>query len=264
MLRDLLFVLPVLLATAMPAGAQAPLSTSAFELLKVRDAAAPDSGAIETLSAIRAAVSAKDEARLAALLAPDFVALSCEADPTAPCAPGKTKAVRAKGASLERLRLALCCGGRDDPAVAPDARTEALFGVLGSLLENGVAARAPDVADDVCQPALPAFDKQKTKALAKRLDIDPSTMRVAASPIEARSRPERTVAVIATFPQGAIVPLLTTLATPVPAGWTALALPSGGIGFAEGVTLGELAPEAVCVRKSKHGWRLAVLVGRQS
>ena len=258
MRRGFVFSVAVLLAGV--ASAQAPVRTPAYDLLIVRDTPPPDPAAAETLSALRQAAAAKDEGRLAGLLAPDFTALSCSADPTTACAPGKGPA-RVTKPPIERLRLALCCGGRDDPAVPPRDRNEAMFGVLASLLEGGTAAGD---AGEVCQPALPRFDRRKLAALAKRVDVDASTMRIAAAPIEARPRPDRTATVAATIPKGTIVPLLTTSATPAPAGWTVLALPSGGLGYAEGVSLDEIAPEAACVRRTKDGWRLAVVIGRQS
>lgn len=252
----LITVLPL---SAVPVSAQAPLKTPAYEPVLVVEAAKPDPSALETLVAIRQATAAKDEKRLADLLAPDFSALSCSADPTAPCPPRKASAAQGRS-PIQRLKLALCCGGRDDPAVSPADRADSMFGVLASLLDGGAAAGS----ETVCQPALPQFDRARLATLAKRLDVDASTMRIAASPVTARVQPEPAAAIAATLPKGAILPLLATSSTPAPGGWTVLALPGGGVGYAEGVVLDELAPEAACVRRTKAGWRLAVLIGRQS
>lgn len=257
--HPLLILLAALSAGAFPAAAQAPIRTPAYDLVVVHEPAKPDPAALETFSAIRQAITAKDDAKLTALIAPDFAALSCSTDPTAPCPP--RKGLQTQGRSpIERLRLALCCGGRADPGVSAADRTEAMFGVLGSLLDGGVTAGA----ETVCQPALPQFDRQAVATLAKRLDLESSAMRITATPIEARAKPERDAPVLATIPKGAILPLLTTSATPAPGGWTVLALPAGGIGYAEGIALDELAPEAACLRRTKAGWRLAVLIGRRS
>lgn len=259
MLRLFLLV-PILSAAVLPASAQAPLKTPAYEPVLVTEATKPDFAALETLTVIRQAAATKDEKRLADLLAPDFAAMACSADPTLACPPRKVASPARGRSPLERLRLALCCGGRDDPAVSAADRAEAMFGVLASLLYGGAAAGS----ETVCQPALPQFDRARLAALARRLDVDASAMRVAASPVTARGQPEPAAAIVATLPKGAILPLLTTSATPAPGGWTVLALPGGGVGYAEGVVLDELAPEAVCVRNTKAGWRLSLLIGRQS
>ena len=259
MLRRFL-LMSILSAAALPASAQAPLRTPAYEPLLVAEPAKPDLSALETLAAIRQAAASKDEKRLADLLTPDFAALSCSADPTTSCPPRKAVSQARGRTPLERLKLALCCGGRDDPAVSPADRADSMFGVLASLLDGGAAAGS----ETVCQPALPQFDRARLATLAKRLDVDASTMRIAASPVTAQAQPEPAAAIAATLPKGAILPLLTTSSTPAPGGWTVLALPGGGVGYAEGVVLDELAPEAACVRRTKAGWRLAVLIGRQS
>ena len=257
--HPLLIRLAALLAGTLPAAAQAPIRTPVYDLVIVHEPVKPDPAALETFAAIRQAIAAKDETKLATLIAPDFAALSCSTDPTAPCPPHKPPSTQGRS-PVERLRLALCCGGRADPAVSATERTEAMFGVLGSLLDGGETAGA----ETVCHPALPQFDRRAVATLAKRLDLESSSMRIAAASIEARAKPERDAPVLATIPKGAILPLLTTSATPAPGGWTVLALPAGGVGYAEGVVLDELAPEAACLRKTKAGWRLAVLIGRQS
>ena len=202
------FLVSVLSAAALPASAQAPLKTPAYEPVLVAEAAKPDYSALETLAAIRQAATANDEKRLADLLALDFAALACSADPTTPCPPRKGSSPARGRTPLERLRLALCCGGRDDPAVSPADRTESMFGVLASLLDGGAAAGS----EMVCQPALPQFDRARVAALARRLDVEASTMRVAASPVTARAQPEPAAAIVATLPKGVILPLLTTSA----------------------------------------------------
>lgn len=255
----LLPLLAALLAGALPSEPQTPIKTPTYDLVFIREPAKPDPVAIDTFAAIRQAIAAKNEAKLAALIAPDFAALSCSTDPTAPC-PLRNAGAKQGRSPIERLRLALCCSGRADPTVSAADRTEAMFGVLNSLLDGGAAAGA----ETVCQPALPQFDRQAVAALSKRLDVEASAMRIATTPVEARTKPERDADVLATIPKGAILPLLTTSATPAPDGWTVLALPTGGVGYAEGVALDELAPESACVRKTKAGWRLAVLIGRQS
>lgn len=240
--------------------------TPAYPTLTIGAAAAPpDAAALAAWDAIRAAVAAKSEPRLAALLAPDFTALSCSSDPTMACAPGRVRAApRAKGGPLATLKVALCCGGRDDPTISAKDRTEAMFGLLDSILQGGKPAASPELAESVCLPAIPSVDRSALAAISKRLDIDSTNLRAAATPIEARGRPDRTAPVLTTLPAGAVVPVVTAQAVRVPDGWSAFALPAGGVGFAEGVTLDELAPESVCIRRAKDGWRLAILIGRQS
>ena len=111
---------------------------------------------------------------------------------------------------------------------------------------------------------MPTVDRPKLKALAKLLDLEPTAFRLAAAPVAAKTRADRAAPVVATLPKGAVIPLLTGPGVTAPAGWTALALPAGGVGFAEGVTLDELAPETLCVRPTRERWRLALLIGRQN
>ncbi len=255
----------VLIFATVAAHAQAPIKTPAYELLVVTTPAAATPAAAETFTALRAAIAAKDAKRLGALLASDFAALSCSADPTEHCAPGRVPAVRAGKTPLDKLRLALCCGGKDDKSVDAKTRDEAMWGLLDSLLTvSGAPGPVAELGDAACLPALPAIDRSKAKELAKALDIEASTFRIAAASIEARGRTDRAAPVAVTLPKGALVPLVTGHGTVAPDGWTALALPAGGVGFAEGVTLDELAPEALCVRQTRDGWRLTYLIGRQN
>ena len=254
----------VLVLIASAARAQAPVKTAAYDLLIVTSAA-PAPAAAEVFAPLRAAVAAKDAKRLGALLAPDFAALSCSADPTAPCAPGRVPSVRAGKTPLDKLRLALCCGGKDDKSGDQKTRDEAMWGLLDSLLTvAALPAPSAELGNAVCLPALPAIDRAKAKALAKALDLEPSTFRIAAMPIEAKASADRVAAIATMLPKGALVPSVINPGTVVPAGWIALALPAGGVGFAEGVTLEEVAPEALCVRQGHEGARLVYLIGRQN
>ena len=263
MRRVAFIVISNVLATG--AFAQAPVKTPAFETLIALPLQAAPPGATEAFATLRAAVAAKDAGRLKGLLAPDFAALACSGDPTLPCAPGRSPSVPTGKTPLDRLRLALCCGGRDDKSIDAATRDEALWGLLASLLAtNAAPALGATGGDAVCQPAIPIVDRPKLKALAKSLDLEPTAFRLAAEPVAARTRADRAAPVVATLPKGAVVPLLTGPGVTVPDGWTALALSAGGVGFAEGVTLDELAPEALCVRPTRGGWRLALLIGRQN
>jgi hypothetical protein len=173
----------------------------------------------------------------------------------------KTLAARV-ASPLERLRLALCCEGKDDPSVSANARDEALWGVLGSLLQSAAPGANPDIKNAVCVPGLPVFDRAAARAIVRAAAVEPEGLRVASAAFDARAQPDAKATIRYHFEGGTIVPLAGALTEPPPAGWTALALPEGGIGYANDVALEETTPQSLCLRPGPKGWTLAVLILR--
>jgi hypothetical protein len=228
-------------------------------------AAAQDADLVALVTALRAAAQAQDKAPFEAAMSPKFVALDCTANPLEACGPGKGKgkAIGGKtGKPLDRMRLAFCCEGKPsaDPPLA--AQDETMFAILTATLGATTLGANPDAKGEVCAPALPAFDRAKAAKAARAAGVEPENLRVSATDTSLRPRPSRTAEPVATLGAGDLAPVVTDLTSDTPAGWTAIGLPDGSIGYTDALGLEELTPAAICFAREKGGWRIVGTIQR--
>ena len=222
---------------------------------------AADLGAL--LNVLRNAARAKQAEPFEATIAPSFVALDCAANPLKPCAPRKAKAIGGKaGKPLDRMRLAFCCEGKPAPDTPIESQSETMFAILAATLGAQSLGANPDSKGEDCAPALPAFDRAKAAKAAKAAGVEPENLRVATVTMSLRRRPTREAEPAATLEAGALAPIVTDLTSDTPAGWTAIGLPDGTVGYTDALGFDELTPAAICFGKVKGQWRIVSTIQR--
>ena len=241
------------------------------------DRSAENDPALKTLiERLRAAVTAYDLDALAKDLSPDLAIADCSADPLkacpAPAAPPKPSAkptapkrAAAPPRPLERLLQGLCCKDIPRQHITKQMREQTALGIIGAALEEETLGSNPDLPGAACLPAFPLFDRVVAIKTVEAADIEPANLRVTAQPLELRARPDAAASVSATLPKGALAALVTELPESLPDGWTALALPQGGLGFTREGGLNDLAPAGICFAKDGEGaWKIALVALRRS
>jgi len=217
-------------------------------------------------AALKAAVDKQDTKIIDAAVLPGFLGLTCSSDPRAACMKGARGVTLAAPASppLARLRAATCCSDIPVAEQTPKLKNELMLGILGALLAEETSSIHPDQPGLVCQPALPGFDRAKAAQIAKAADVEPQNLRVASTELTLRAKPDKTSAEVLKIPAGRIVPLVTLGQEGLAAGWNAIALPTGGLGFSDQGGLSDLTPAALCFAKPKAGsWGLSLLIQRK-
>ena len=219
------------------------------------------------IEALHKAVADKNLAALDATLAPGYIALECDADPVKPCAPGVKGATRSnpKLPPPARLRQALCCRDISPAKISKVLREETVLGLIGSALEEETAGATPALPGAACLPAWPVFDTAKAAAIAAAADVENTNLRVTTREILLLDKPAADAAEVARLPAGRIAPLVTDLPDSLPDGWTAIALPQGGIGYTDMTGLNEIAPGGLCFsRNDKGAWQISLTIQRRS
>ncbi|MFO1118391.1 MAG: hypothetical protein U1E28_22200 [Beijerinckiaceae bacterium] len=229
-------------------------------------AAEDDADLAQLMKILRNAAQAKDTTSFEATISPGFVALDCSASPLKPCGPGKARAVGGeatrKQKPFERMRLAFCCEGKPAPDMPDEAKNDTAFAILGATLGANSIGANPDAKGQVCAPALPAFDRARAAKAARAAGVEPENLRVAHADIQLYARPARGAAPSAKLAPGDLAPVVTDLTTDTPAGWTAIGLPDGSIGFTNALGLEELTPAAICFAREKGVWRIVSTIQR--
>ncbi|MDE2364939.1 MAG: hypothetical protein KGM42_19850 [Hyphomicrobiales bacterium] len=251
----------VLASPAFSTRATTPGKT--YAPVRVSYAADSDPDLAALVASLRNAAKAKQAEPFETAMAPSFVALDCAANPLKACAPGKAKIVGGKaGKPLERMRLAFCCEGKASPDTPVESQDETMFAILAATLDAKTIGPNPDAKGEVCAPALPAFDRAKAGKAAKAAGVEPENLRVATVDMPLRRRPTREYEPAATIEAGALAPIVTDLTDDTPAGWTAVGLPDGSVGYTDALGFDELAPAAICFGKAQGQWRIVSTIQR--
>ena len=257
----------LLLALAACGGAQA--QQRPYEpLIATYDRAPEDDPELKALiETLHRAVADRNFELIDASLSKDVAALECETDPTRACQPG-LKALTRSDAKLPpplRLRQALCCRDILPARISRALRDQTLLGVVGSALEEESVGAHPALPGLACLPAWPRFDAAKAAAIAAAADIERENLRVATRELVLRGTPSAGAAEVARIAPGQMAPLVTDLPDSIPDGWTAIALPQGGIGYTDMLGLTDLAPAGLCFARDAAGkWSIALAVQRRS
>ncbi len=74
--------------------------------------------------------------------------------------------------------------------------------------------------------------------------------------MQLREKPVEDAPVVHEVKAGDLLPLVVALTMSMPAGWTSIAMPRGGLGFTDQVGMNELTPPAVCLTRNA-GRRMA-------
>ena len=255
----------LLLAAAGPAHAQAkPYEPATVTYERPFDT---DTALKNLIDSLHRAIAEKDLKILDAALSPSFIALDCSPDPTKPCGlPVKTAAkATAKLPAPARLRAALCCRDIAPNHITKAMREEAVLGFVAAALEEDSIGTHPDLPGLACVPAWPLFDRAKASAIATAADVEPGNLRVTGHEIALLLLPAASAGESARLPAGQIAPLVSDLPDSLPDGWTAIALPQGGIGYTDQLGLNEIAPGGLCFGKNAKGdWDIALTIQRRS
>ena len=217
-------------------------------------------------AALKTAVEKQDTKIIDAAILPGFMGLTCSSDPRKACMKGARGVTLAAPASppAARLRAATCCSDIPLAEQTPKLKNELMIGILGALLAEETSSLHPDQPGLVCQPSLPGYDRAKAEKMAKAADVEPQNLRVASTELTLRAKPDKTSAEVLKIPAGRIVPLVTLGQEGLAAGWNAIALPTGGLGFSDQGALSDLTPAALCFAKPKAGsWGLSLLIQRK-
>jgi hypothetical protein len=258
----------VLAASLLSLGARAQTASKTYAPVAVTydRAAEDDPDLAQLLKVLRNAAQTKHVPSFEATISPNFVALDCAASPLKPCAAGKGKVVGGaatkKQKPLDRMRLAFCCDGKPSPDMPAQAQDETMFAILGATLGASSLGANPDAKGQVCAPALPAVDRRKAAAAAKAAGIEPENLRVATADVPLLSKPARGASPAGKLEAGDLAPIVTDLTTDTPAGWSAIALPDGTVGYTNALGLDELTPAAICFGKEKGQWRIVSTIQR--
>jgi len=258
----------LLAALLAPFGASAQTAPKTYAPVAVAyDRAAEDDGDLaQLLKVLRNGAQGKHVPSFEATISPNFVALDCAASPLKPCAAGKAKVVGGaatkKQKPLDRMRLAFCCEGKPAPDMPAEAQDDTMFAILATTLGANSLGANPDAKGQVCAPALPAFDRKKAAAAARAAGIEPENLRVAAADVPLVAKPVRGAPPAGKLEAGDLAPIVTDLTTNTPAGWSAIGLPDGTIGYTNALGLEELTPAAICFGKEKGQWRIVSTIQR--
>ncbi len=258
-------VLGALIAACVAARAESPGKPYGPVAAAFDRAAADDANLGALLKDLRAAAQSHDTGPFEAALAANFVALDCAASPLKACGPGKAKTIGGKGGrSIDRMRLAFCCEGKPSPDIPPDAQDDTMFAILGATLDARSIGANPDAKGQVCMPALPAFDRALAAKAAKAAGVEPENLRIAGAETPLLDRPARGASPIAKLAAGDLAPVVTDLTADTPAGWIAIGLPDGAVGYTDALTFDELTPAAICFGRDKGQWRIVATIQRNT
>lgn len=248
---------------ALPASAE-PKPYTPVAVGYARDIGA-DAGLKAVVQKLKAAVEARDMAALDAALAADFTVMSCASNPAASCAPGAKGVSAAKGKTPgERLRAGLCCGDTPKKQINEALRVETALGLVGAALAEETIGGLASLPGSACLPAPAAYASAGAAATAKAADVEPSNLRVTSAEVVLRHKPDAAAPEAARIPAGRIAPLVTLGQEGLAAGWTAIALPQGGIGFTQQLVFDDLATPALCFAKDAAGsWKIKLMIERK-
>lgn len=194
-------------------------------------------------------------------LASDVQVIICKPDPLQACLPG-APGVRISDKSktpLQRLRETLCCPGVAAAQITDELRNETITGHMLGALESGQMT-SHELPGLVCMPTWAIYDRNKAKAIIAATGADPLFLRYASEAIPWREKPEEAAKAAGRVPKGDLVPMLSDVATQMPDGWYAIALPEGRIGYTDAIGLEELTPSGICFRKEASGWKIALVM----
>ncbi|MBM3609196.1 MAG: hypothetical protein FJX29_12235 [Alphaproteobacteria bacterium] len=210
---------------------------------------------------VRAAAAKSDLPAIEAFLSADFAVVSCKADATVACdsTPPRASAGEPQQTPAQRLRAGLCCPGIPPDEVTDELRAETVTGIIMGALESEQFSEH-ETPGLVCSPAWPIYDRKAAEAMVKASRSSADFLRYASQNIRVRTKPDPATPVAFTLAKGALVPLLSDVATHMPDGWYALALPDGKIGFSDDLGLEELAPSGVCLRKTGNEWKISLVI----
>jgi hypothetical protein len=254
------------LATSAAALAQTQPKTKSYEPVQATyDRAAENDPALKArVETLRQAVSNRSLATIEPMISAGYVALSCTADPLAPCGPGHGKTIsKAQLKPADRMRTALCCEGEVPSDVPKQDQDEAVIGFFATVLEENTIGGHPDVPGSACLPGLPKFDRAKATKAVKAAGIDPENLRIAGADIQLREKPAEDAPIVQEVKPGELLPVLVELTMTIPAGWNSIALAKGGLGFTDQVGINELTPPTVCFLRNANGeWQIAFTIQR--
>ena len=260
---------PVTLAALFIVGSAAQAQQKPYEPVAVRVERAfdDDTGLKSLIDSLHSAVAEKDVKRLDGALDTNFMALECGPSPVQICAPATRGVVKslARQSAAARLHAVLCCRDIAPKNITKAMREEAVLGFVGAALEEDSLGTHPDLPGLACLPAWPLYDRAKASAIALAADIEPENLRVTMREIPLLERPATGAAEVARLPQGQIAPLVSDLPDSLPDGWTAIALPQGGLGYTDLLGLNEIAPGGLCFGKTASGqWTIVLTIQRRS
>ena len=221
----------------------------------------PDAALKAFIESLSKAASADDVGAIEKALAPDLQVIICKTDPLIACppgAPGVRSADQAKSAIL-RLRETLCCPGVPPEQITDELRNETITGHLAGALESGQTT-GHETPGLVCMPSWAIYDRAKAQAIITATGADPLFLRYAGEAIDYRDKPDEKAKVSGKIPKGDLVPMMSDVATNMPDGWYAIALPSGKLGYTDEIGLEELTPSGTCFRKDAAGWKIALVM----
>jgi hypothetical protein len=113
-------------------------------------------------------------------------------------------------------------------------------------------------------PPIAAFDRAAAKTMTKAADIEPDNLRVASAEIVLRDKARKDATELERIPAGRVVPLVTLGQESLTAGWNAIAMPDGRLGYADKPALNDLAVPSICFSKTKKGdWAIAATIQRK-
>lgn len=227
--------------------------------------AGSDAGLRATIARLRTAVAAHDMATLDGALAPDFAVIACSTNPTAACAPGAKGVSVAKGKNAaERLRAGLCCAGTPKKQITEAMRVETALGLVGAALADDNIGASPALSGSACLPAPAAYDPKAVAAIVRAADVDPQNLRVTTADLVLLQKPDDAAPEAARVPAGRIVALATLGQEGLAAGWTAAALPQGGVGFTRQLVFDDLVQPTLCfVKGSDSAWKIKLIIERK-
>ena len=96
-------------------------------------------------------------------------------------------------------------------------------------------------------------------------DIENANLRVATADLSLREKPAKDAGESAKIAKGAAVAFVTDAAESLPDGWSAIALPAGGIGYTDEGGLADLTPAGLCFSRDSAGkWKISAAIQRHS
>ena len=222
---------------------------------------APDPVLKTLIAVLSKAAQADNLAEIEKALAPDLQVIVCKADPLQQCAPG-APGVRTADQSkpaAQRLRETLCCPGVPAEQITDELRNETITGHIAGALESGQTT-GHELPGLVCMPSWAIYDRNKAASIVVATGADPMFLRYASEEIEYRDTPDEKAKVSGKVPKGDLVPMLSDVATNMPDGWYAIAIPAGKIVYTDAIGLEELTPSGTCFRKDAAGWKIALVM----
>ena len=258
-------VMAALLLAALSTNASA--DQKPYEPVRARfDLASNDDAALRDLiERLRKAAADRDMPAINASLTKSFTVVACKTDPTLPCAPGKkgVKQPAAKLSPAERLAQGLCCADTPRAQITKDMIADAITGQLAAALDAAAIGAHPDAAGVACLPAWPLFDRPRAARMARAAGVEAASLRVADGDVQIRLKPDAKQPVAETLPKGSLVALVADLDVLIPDGWSAIALPKGGLGYTDALGLNDLAPSGLCFVREGPIWKTGFFILRE-